>query len=170
MQYINNFLVVKIENFISKNFFFFFAQNINCGYMLEPPLMSTHNMFWIKNKKNCIPLFYSQFYYVKAGFKGSTLHEPVFLMDRTQPESLFVLEHDTGTLNPHNTGQYPGICFDHQTCMCYIYPLTPLFHIVKLVFTGILIHVFLNFAPKHRLWVLVGTHQGGSNVYQQSMF
>ena len=36
-------------------------------------------------------------------------------------------------------------------------------------FTGVFI--FHMFAPKHRLWVLVKTLQGGgSNMYQQSMF
>ena len=39
MQYTENFLVVKIENFIRKLFdiFLIFSQNIDCGYTLEPP-------------------------------------------------------------------------------------------------------------------------------------
>ena len=37
--------------------FLIFAQNIDCGYMLEPPRRGGSNeypqsMFWIKNKKN----------------------------------------------------------------------------------------------------------------------
>ena len=47
----------KIENFIGKFLIFFlcFAQNIDCGYTLEPPCGGSSNeypqsMFWIKNK------------------------------------------------------------------------------------------------------------------------
>ena len=43
-----------------------FAQNIDCGYTLEPPCRGgsneyTQSMFWIKNKKNrsCKPQFFS---------------------------------------------------------------------------------------------------------------
>ena len=50
---------IKIENFHQKNFdiFLIFAQNIDCGYMLEPPRRGGSNeypqsMFWSKNKKN----------------------------------------------------------------------------------------------------------------------
>ena len=48
--------VVKIENFYDKEFdiFLIFAQNIDCGYMLEPPRRGGSNeypqsMFWSKN-------------------------------------------------------------------------------------------------------------------------
>ena len=50
MQYTENILVVKNENFRWKNFdiFLIFAQNIDCGYTLEPlgeaVLTSTHNL------------------------------------------------------------------------------------------------------------------------------
>ena len=39
MQYTEIFLAVKIENFQLKKFgnFLIFAQNIDCGYSLEPP-------------------------------------------------------------------------------------------------------------------------------------
>ena len=39
MQYTENFLVVKTKNFTGKNvdIFLIFAQNIDCGYTLEPP-------------------------------------------------------------------------------------------------------------------------------------
>ena len=50
--------VVKIENF-QQNFFYIFlifAQNIDCGYMLEPPRGGSNeypqSMFWSKSKKN----------------------------------------------------------------------------------------------------------------------
>ena len=53
------FLALKIENFQLKKFdiFLIFAQNIDCGYMLEMPHRGGSNeypqsMFWSKNKKN----------------------------------------------------------------------------------------------------------------------
>ena len=56
---IQRFSSVKIENFIRKMLIFFliFAQNIDCGYTLEPPRRGGSNeylqsMFWNKNKKN----------------------------------------------------------------------------------------------------------------------
>ena len=58
-----DFLALKIENFQLKNvdIFLIFAQNIDCGYSLEPPRRGGSNeypqsMFWSKNKKNkCTP-------------------------------------------------------------------------------------------------------------------
>ena len=58
-----DFLALKTENFQLKNFdiyfdiFLIFAQNIDCGYSLEPPWRGGSNeypqpMFWSKNKKN----------------------------------------------------------------------------------------------------------------------
>ena len=59
MQYIEIFSEAKIENFIRIFFDIFpiFAQNIDCGYTLEPPRRGGSNeypqsMFWSKNKKN----------------------------------------------------------------------------------------------------------------------
>ena len=54
---------VKMENFIGKkiDIFNIFAQNIDCGYTLEPPLrggynISTHNLcFGSQIRKKCIP-------------------------------------------------------------------------------------------------------------------
>ena len=50
---------LKMENFQLKKFdiFLIFAQNIDCGYTLEPPRLGGSNeypqsMFWIENKKN----------------------------------------------------------------------------------------------------------------------
>ena len=52
-------LSLKNENIQQKNFdiFLIFAQNIDCGYTLEPPRRGGSNeypqsMFWSKNKKN----------------------------------------------------------------------------------------------------------------------
>ena len=62
------FKVVKIENFQLKNFdiFLIFAQNIDCGYTLEPPRRGGSNeypqsMFWSKNKKNRYTPVYPSF-------------------------------------------------------------------------------------------------------------
>ena len=59
MQYTAIFIAIKKENFQQKNFdiFLIFAQNIDCGYTLEPPRRGGSNeypqsMFWSKNKKN----------------------------------------------------------------------------------------------------------------------
>ena len=64
MQYTEIFKVVKNENFHPKVFdiFLIFAQNIDCGYTLEPPRRGGSNeypqsMFWSKNKKIGIPLY-----------------------------------------------------------------------------------------------------------------
>ena len=51
-----------------------FAQNIDCGYMLEMPrrggsIEYPQSMFWTKNKKIMCP-WTPQFYYEKVGFKG----------------------------------------------------------------------------------------------------
>ena len=67
----------KTENFpiITSDIFHISAQNVDCGYSLEPPRRGGSNeypqpMFLNRNKKNnvypCIP----QFYYIKVGFKG----------------------------------------------------------------------------------------------------
>ena len=60
-----DFLALKIEHFQMNKFDFFliFAQNIDCGYTLEPPRRGGSNeypqsMFWSKNKKNrCTPAY-----------------------------------------------------------------------------------------------------------------
>ena len=62
MKYTEIFSPVKIgEKEINQlkmfEFFLIFAQNIDCGYTLEPPLRGGSNeypqsMFWSKNKKN----------------------------------------------------------------------------------------------------------------------
>ena len=68
MQYTKIFKVVKNENFQKRTFniFLIFAQNIDCGYTLEPPLRSGSNeypqsMFWSKNKKNKYTTAYPSF-------------------------------------------------------------------------------------------------------------
>ena len=67
----------KTENFQIKNsdIFHISAQNIDCGYSLEPPRQGGSNeypqsMFLSRNKKNNIYSCKPQFYYIKVGFKG----------------------------------------------------------------------------------------------------
>ena len=51
------------------------AQNIDCGYSLEPPRWGGSNeypqsMFLSRNKINNVYPYKPQFYYIKVGFKG----------------------------------------------------------------------------------------------------
>ena len=57
------------------NIFHSSAQNIDCGYSLEPPRRGGSNeypqaVFFSRNKKNNVYTCKSQFYYIKMGFKG----------------------------------------------------------------------------------------------------
>ena len=74
-KYIENFTTEK-GKFSDKNsnIFHISAQNIYCGYSLEPPRRGGSNkypqsMFLRRNKKNVYPCK-PQFYYIKVGFKG----------------------------------------------------------------------------------------------------
>ena len=51
------------------------AQNIDCGYSLEPPRRGSSNeypqsMFFSRNKKYNVHPCKPQFYYIKVGLKG----------------------------------------------------------------------------------------------------
>ena len=66
----------KTDNFkIKKNdIFLISAQNIDCGYSLEPPCRGgskeyPQSMFLSRNKKNNVYPCKPQFYYIKVGFK-----------------------------------------------------------------------------------------------------
>ena len=55
--------------------FLIFAQNIDCGYTLEPPQRGGSNeypqsMFCSKNKKNMYTRVNPTFFYIKVGCKG----------------------------------------------------------------------------------------------------
>ena len=70
-------LAPKNENFQIKNsdIFHISAQNIDCGYLLEPPQRGGSNeypqsMFSSRNKKNNAYPCKPQFYYIKVGFEG----------------------------------------------------------------------------------------------------
>ena len=67
----------KTENFQIKksDVFHISAQNIDCGYSLEPPQRGgsneyLHSMFLNRNKRNNVYPCKPQFYYVKVGLKG----------------------------------------------------------------------------------------------------
>ena len=83
----------KIDNFQGKIFdiFLIFAQNRDCGYMLEPPRRGGSNeypqsMFWSKNKKNRYTPEYPRFTIQKWGSRGYTLHGHAFVMACADPE------------------------------------------------------------------------------------
>ena len=66
-------------------FFHISAQNIDCGYLLEPPqrggsIECPQSMFLSRNKKKIMHTPEPQFYYIKVGFKGSILYGHVFRM------------------------------------------------------------------------------------------
>ena len=59
------------------------AQNIDCGYSLEPPRRGGSNeypqsMFLSKNKKNNVYPCKPQFYYIQVGFKGVNILKACF--------------------------------------------------------------------------------------------
>ena len=72
-----NFYFQKTENLQVKisGIFHISAQNIDCGYSLEPPRRGGSNeypqsMVLSRNKKNNVTPVKPQFYYIKVGFKG----------------------------------------------------------------------------------------------------
>ena len=75
-KYIEN-LTTKNWKFLDKtsDIFHISAQNIDCGYSLEPPCESGSNeypqfMFLSRNRKNNVYPCKPQFYNIKVGFKG----------------------------------------------------------------------------------------------------
>ena len=75
---------LKIFRWKTLIFFHISAQNIDCGYSLEPPRRGGSNeypqsMFLSRNKKHNAYPCKSQFYYIKVGF-NSKLCRYVFLM------------------------------------------------------------------------------------------
>ena len=76
----------KNENFKIKNsdICFICAQNIDCGYSLEPPRRGgsneyTQSMSLSRNKKTNVYPCKPQFYYIKVGFKGGQNYIGMFL-------------------------------------------------------------------------------------------
>ena len=81
-------LLPKNENFQIKNYdiFLISAQNIDCGYSLEPPRRGGSNeypqyMFLSRDKKINVYPCKPQFYCIKVGFEESNLHRHVFVME-----------------------------------------------------------------------------------------
>ena len=75
----------KNETFSDKNsdIFHISAQNIDCGYSLEPPRRGGSNeypqsMFLSRNKKNNVHPCKPQFYCIKVGFKGFRIIQACF--------------------------------------------------------------------------------------------
>ena len=58
---------MKLSDKKNSDIFHISVQNIDCGYLLEPPRRS---MFLSKNKKNNVYPCKPQIYYIKVGFKG----------------------------------------------------------------------------------------------------
>ena len=63
---------IRLKN---SDVFYISAQNIDCGYSLEPPRWGgstelPQSMFLSRNKKNKVYPCKPQFYYIKVGFKG----------------------------------------------------------------------------------------------------
>ena len=87
----------KNENFqIKKSVFHISAQNIDCGYSLEPPRRGgsneyTQSMFLDRNKKNNVYSCKPQFYYIKVGFKGVKIIKHVFVMNFILPKTPFLI-------------------------------------------------------------------------------
>ena len=64
------------------DFFLIFAQNIDCGYSLEPPRQGCskeypQSMFWNKNKKNRYTPAYPSLLY-KSGVQGGINYTDMF--------------------------------------------------------------------------------------------
>ena len=84
IQYTEHVLVVKIKIFTGKkkDIFLVFAQDIDCGYTLEPPRRGGSNeypqsMFWSKNKKIGIPMHTPVLLY-KGGVQGGIHYTDMF--------------------------------------------------------------------------------------------
>ena len=64
----------KFSDKKKSNIFHISAQNLDCGYSLEPPRRGGSNEYpqsmFLSRNKNILYLCKSQFYYIKVGFKG----------------------------------------------------------------------------------------------------
>ena len=90
------------------------AQNIDCGYSLEPPRRGgsneyPHSMFLSRNKKNNVYPCKPQFYYIKVGFKGVKLYRHVFVMAVLQisdVDIIFIMKTYLYNVDPLKTHFY----------------------------------------------------------------
>ena len=90
IQIYRHFHLLKLKIFIYKNsdIFHMSAQNIECGYSLEPPRRGGSNeypqsMFLSRNKKIIYTPVNPSFTIRKWGLRGSALYRPVFVMSKT---------------------------------------------------------------------------------------
>ena len=80
-----------------------FAQNIDCGYTLEPPQSGSSNeypqcIFWSKNKKIMYTPVNPSFTIYKWGVRGFSLHRLVFVMKVT-PDLHLAYQRSIGPIN-----------------------------------------------------------------------
>ena len=104
-QYIENFTITnwRISDKIPI-FFHISAQNIDCGYTLEPPRRGGSNgkpqsMFLSRNKKNNEYPYKPLFYNITVGFKGSNLCRFIFVMETRIRARGEYLRHWQTTIN-----------------------------------------------------------------------
>ena len=88
-KYTEIFTFKKLKIFRKKknsDIFHISAQNIDCGFSLEPLRRGGSNdypqsvFFYSRNKKNNVYPCKPQFYYIKVGLRGSKLYRRVFMM------------------------------------------------------------------------------------------
>ena len=115
-KYTDNFTTKKWKISDKKSdIFHISAQNIDCGYSLEPPRRGGSNeypqsMCWAKIRKNNVYPCKPQFNYVKVGFKGSKLYRHVFVMVISTQQSHYAdftvsLQLDM-TISPYYLGHF----------------------------------------------------------------
>ena len=106
-------------------FFHISAQNIDCGYSLEPPRWGGSNKFsqsmiLSRNKKNNAYPCKPQFCYIKVGLRGSNLYRYVFVMNRGCQLSPLAAVAETGTAEssygPHVYSYSVIPWFLHSSC------------------------------------------------------
>ena len=86
--------IFQIKN---SDIFHMSPQNIDCGYSLKPPPRGgsneyTQSMFLSRNNKNNVYPCKPQFYYIKAGFKGSKLYRYVFVMSNRNSQVFYCVK------------------------------------------------------------------------------
>ena len=102
---------IPIKN---SDIFYISAQNIDCGYSLEPPRRGGSNeypqsVFLSRNKKNNVYPCKPQFYYIKVGLKGVKIILVCFRDgESSQNFSTKLSEHKKKMLKPSPTE--PGLC------------------------------------------------------------
>ena len=77
IQIYRKFYLQNWKFFDKNSIFHISAQNIDCGYPLEPPRRGGSNVYphyiFSKNKKNNVYPCEPQFYYIRVGFKGISI-------------------------------------------------------------------------------------------------